>query len=136
MVPVTPFAAHQVQNAQNQQAAALLFTPHAISRPSHAVSCSPLGRSRLRPVSPSPASSLVSPLASGGSDSDSTGDELNVGLEKLNLTATARPGSSKSPRAGPHSKQQAASSKRGGGATDIWTFFEKSDTYHSCIFCK
>ena len=139
--PVTPFVAQQVQTAQNQQAAALLFTPHVVPRPSFdfSVPRALLGPSRLRQVSPSPlAHRSASPLApDDSSDSDSVEEELGDGLKKINLTAAVRPSpKSKSPRAGPHSKQRGTAAKPKGGARDIWAFFEKSDGRHNCILCK
>ena len=134
VVPSTPFAAQQIQGAQNRRAAALLFMPHAVLHPS-------LGPARLRPLSPSPVpvpDHSTSPLAPGdSSDSDSLEDEVRDGIKKINLVATACFGSgSKSPCTGPHSKQRVTSLKPRGGAKDVWSFFEKSDKHHNCILCK
>ena len=111
--------------------------PHPPLDPS--APCPPLCSSQLQPVSPSPIPHYSTSLlaSDGSSDSDSMEEELRAGIKKIDLTAMAHLDSgSKSPHAGPYSKQHGKSLKPWGGAKDIWTFFEKSDARQSCILCR
>ena len=128
--PPSSFVSHQIQQSQNRLAARVLFPPNATQRQRQGVHFTPTPAHQ-------PESSTLLQRPSNETDSD-VEPEVRAGLERLDLSnSSSSQSGSQSPRAGPHSKTRNIHSKPKGGAKDIWSFYEKSETNrHRCIFCK
>jgi len=131
-VPITKFAASQIQSSQNKTAARVLFTPRASQHRTHP---NPADESPPSPTPHRPQQFPTSSPDSSASESEAE-DTARIRLERLNLQPRAALGS-QSPRAGPHSKPTASSKyKPKGGAKDVWQFFKKEPGCNICVICQ
>lgn len=144
-IPATnTFASRQIQGSPNKRAATVLFTPcqqhtahlsfQTQSSPTqHAVPASHLVHV-MQPSESGVEGKVAAELEALNLQPHSSGSPFSSAFQS-HSGSKSRSGSH-SPRAGPHSKQKRVILRPKAGAKDIWTFFQKSHSQHTCLLCQ